>query len=106
MRRDKPQDDDNVLVKKRDLKRFISPDLTQLETKLMSAFEKLASEVLETKTLVEALRQEVAGYANLPAKLAELEVKLAAAEDAANKAADALNTIQNPAGQSMGGVDE
>jgi predicted nucleic acid-binding Zn-ribbon protein len=102
MRKSVPKDLDGF-VRKSELRRFISPDLTQMETKLMSAFEKLASEVLETKTLVEALRQEVAGF---PAKLVELEAKLAAAEDAANKAADALNTIQNPAGQSMGGIPE
>jgi predicted nucleic acid-binding Zn-ribbon protein len=102
MRKSVPKDLDGF-VRKSELRRFISPDLTQMETKLMSAFEKLASEVLETKTVVDALRFEIAGFRD---KFAELEAKLAAAEDAANKAADALNTIQNPAGQSMGGIPE
>jgi hypothetical protein len=94
-------DDIDGFVRKSELRRFISPDLKEMELRLMNAFEKLAAEVLETKALVDALRAEVM---SLPAKLAELEAKLLAAEAAANAAADALDNIQNGPGGSMGGV--
>jgi chromosome segregation ATPase len=82
MPRDKQQDDDNVLVKKRDLKRFISPDLTQLETKLMTSIADLkaavAANVEATKVMKARFETDIAA---LKAQLDAINAELAGVTD-------------------------
>lgn len=104
--RDKPHADDLAFARIRDLSKLISPDLTQLEKRLMSIVSKLNEQVDAAIARLVALEAKVAKFGDLAGEIAALKAELTEITLGVASATDKLDAAVPDGGQSMGGVNE